>query len=113
MRHWLSFLTSLARLVAILALVTVACGVARAADSSVTESAPAPVTAPNAPAAAGAPSVSGSAEPNYGGDSNEARARALVSAAINLTDSDRAVKLLWQATEIDPTLPEPYIYLGL
>jgi tetratricopeptide (TPR) repeat protein len=113
MRHWLSFLTSLARLVAILALATVACAVARAADSSVTESAPAPVTAPNAPASPGTPSVSGSTEPNYGGDSNEARARALVSAAINLTDSDRAVKLLWQATEIDPTLPEPYIYLGL
>jgi tetratricopeptide (TPR) repeat protein len=34
-------------------------------------------------------------------------------AAINMKDSDRAVKLLWQATAIDPTLPEAYIYLGL
>jgi tetratricopeptide (TPR) repeat protein len=81
------------------------------ADNNVTESAPGSAAAP---AAGGPPpGVSGSAEPNYGGDSNQARARALVNAAINLTDSDRAVKLLWQATEIDPTLPEAYIYLGL
>jgi tetratricopeptide (TPR) repeat protein len=81
------------------------------ADNNVTESAHGSAAAPAA--AAPPPGVSGSAEPNYGGDSNEARARALVNAAINLTDSDRAVKLLWQATEIDPTLPEAYIYLGL
>ncbi|HYA36054.1 MAG TPA: tetratricopeptide repeat protein [Candidatus Binataceae bacterium] len=30
-----------------------------------------------------------------------------------MTDSDKAVKLLWQATDIDPTLDEPYVYLGL
>ena len=30
-----------------------------------------------------------------------------------MTDSDRAVKLLWQATDLDPTLDEAYIYLGL
>jgi tetratricopeptide (TPR) repeat protein len=81
------------------------------ADNNVTESAPGSAAVP---AAGGPPpGVSGSTEPNYGGDSNQARARALVNAAINLTDSDRAVKLLWQATEIDPTLPEAYIYLGL
>lgn len=42
-----------------------------------------------------------------------AKATALVNAAINMTDSEKAVKLLWQATEIDPTLQQPYIYLGL
>lgn len=42
-----------------------------------------------------------------------AKARALVDAAIEMKDSERAIKLLWQATEIDPTLNEPYIYLGL
>lgn len=46
-------------------------------------------------------------------DSNGAKARALVDAAIKMTDSDQAVKLLWQASDIDPTLTEPYIYLGL
>jgi tetratricopeptide (TPR) repeat protein len=66
-----------------------------------------------APAASVAPSAAGAGDSSYGTDSNEARARALVNAAINLTDSERAVKLLWQATEIDPTLPEAYIYLGL
>jgi tetratricopeptide (TPR) repeat protein len=30
-----------------------------------------------------------------------------------MTDSVRAVKLLWQATELDPTLDEPYMYLAL
>jgi tetratricopeptide (TPR) repeat protein len=79
--------------------------------ASVTEAAgstPAPMTAPG-------PTTSTPAnptEPSYIGDSNEARARALVDAAINLTDSDRAVKLLWQATEIDPTFAEAYIYLA-
>jgi len=51
--------------------------------------------------------------PSYGGESNEARARALVNAAINLTDSERALKLLWQATEIDPSFSESYVYLAL
>jgi len=46
-------------------------------------------------------------------DTNAAKAHALVDAAIKMTDSDKAVKLLWQATDIDPTLDEPYVYLGL
>lgn len=46
-------------------------------------------------------------------DSNTTKARALTDAAIKMTDSDKAVKLLWQATDIDPTLEEPYVYLGL
>ncbi len=46
-------------------------------------------------------------------DTNAAKARALTDAAIKMTDSSKAVKLLWQATDIDPTLDEPYIYLGL
>ena len=46
-------------------------------------------------------------------DSNAVKARALVDAAIKMTDSDAAVKLLWQATEIDPTLDDAYVYLGL
>ena len=35
-------------------------------------------------------------------DANAAKARALVDAAIKMSDSDAAVKLLWQATEIAP-----------
>jgi len=46
-------------------------------------------------------------------DANASKARALVEAAIKMTDSDAAVKLLWQATDIDPTLDDAYIYLGL
>lgn len=46
-------------------------------------------------------------------DQNAAKARSLVNAAINMTDSDQAVKLLWQATNIDPNYGEAYIYLGL
>ncbi|HUY18094.1 MAG TPA: tetratricopeptide repeat protein [Candidatus Binataceae bacterium] len=46
-------------------------------------------------------------------DVNTAKARSLVNAAINMTDSDQAVKLLWQATDIDPTFEEAYVYLGL
>jgi|YelNatPaOPRAMG01_1025707.scaffolds.fasta_scaffold01592_18 tetratricopeptide (TPR) repeat protein len=42
-----------------------------------------------------------------------AKAAALVNAAINMTDSQKAVKLLWQATDIDPTFQEAYVYLGL
>jgi tetratricopeptide (TPR) repeat protein len=49
----------------------------------------------------------------HGDESNAAKAQALVNAAINMTDSDKAVKLLWQATDMDPTLDEAYIYLGL
>jgi tetratricopeptide (TPR) repeat protein len=46
-------------------------------------------------------------------DSNAAKAHALVEAAIKMTDSEKAVKLLWQATDIDPSLEEPYAYLGM
>ncbi|MHB8381206.1 MAG: tetratricopeptide repeat protein [Candidatus Binataceae bacterium] len=46
-------------------------------------------------------------------DSNAAKARSLVDAAIKMTNSDEAVKLLWQATDIDPTLEDSYVYLGL
>jgi tetratricopeptide (TPR) repeat protein len=88
--------------------------VAIATSANVTETAgstSAPLTASAPAAGSGAPANSG--KPSYGGDSNEARARALVNAAINLTDSERAVKLLWQATEVDPTFAEAYIYLAL
>ncbi|MGH7913424.1 MAG: tetratricopeptide repeat protein [Candidatus Binataceae bacterium] len=46
-------------------------------------------------------------------EASAAKARSLVEAAINMTDSQQAVKLLWQASDIDPTLEDPYIYLGL
>ncbi len=46
-------------------------------------------------------------------EASAAKARSLVDAAINMTDSQQAVKLLWQATDIDPTLEDPYVYLGL
>ena len=46
-------------------------------------------------------------------DSNTAKARALVDAAIKMSNSDAAVKLLWQATDIAPADEEAYIYLGL
>lgn len=46
-------------------------------------------------------------------ESNAAKARALVDAAIKMTDSDAAVKLLWQATDIDPTSDDAYVYLGV
>jgi tetratricopeptide (TPR) repeat protein len=46
-------------------------------------------------------------------DANTAKARALTEAAIKMTDSNAAVKLLWQATDIDPTFGDAYIYLGL
>jgi len=45
-------------------------------------------------------------------ESNAAKAKALVNAAIKMTDSNAAVKLLWQATDIDPTLIDSYVYLG-
>jgi len=50
---------------------------------------------------------------SYAAGSNSIKAHELVSAAINMTDSERALKLLWQATELDPTLDEPYMYLAL
>ena len=49
----------------------------------------------------------------WGQESNRAKAHALVDAAIQMSDTEQAVKSLWQATDIDPTLNEPYIYLGL
>ena len=46
-------------------------------------------------------------------DSNTAKAHELVEAAIKMTDSEKAVKLLWQATDIAPADEEPYVYLGM
>jgi tetratricopeptide (TPR) repeat protein len=46
-------------------------------------------------------------------DPNALKARALVDAAIKMSDSDAAVKLLWQATDIDPADEDAYVYLGL
>lgn len=69
---------------------------------------------------AGLPAASGSAAvppppTDTGGapNSNRERAEQLVNTAINLTDSNRAVNMLWQATQIDPTFEEAYIYLAL
>jgi len=62
------------------------------------------------PGASAAPSPADAAA--YAAESNTVKARALVDAAINMTDSVRAVKLLWQATDLDPRLPEAYIYLA-
>jgi tetratricopeptide (TPR) repeat protein len=45
-------------------------------------------------------------------DANTAKAQDLVKTAINMTDSDQAVKMLWQATDLDPTLNDAYVYLG-
>ena len=44
---------------------------------------------------------------------NATKARALVNTAIQMTNSEEAVKLLWQATDLDPTLEDPYVYLGV
>jgi tetratricopeptide (TPR) repeat protein len=65
-----------------------------------------------------APSPSPSMPPvsdatSYAAGANSVKAHELVAAAINMTDSERAVKLLWQATTIDPALDEPYMYLAL
>ncbi|MGD0073978.1 MAG: tetratricopeptide repeat protein [Candidatus Binataceae bacterium] len=49
----------------------------------------------------------------WGQTGNRAKAHALVDAAIQMSDTNQALKLLWQATDIDPTLNESYIYLGL
>jgi tetratricopeptide (TPR) repeat protein len=46
-------------------------------------------------------------------DAARLKALALTNAAIQITDSARAVRMLWQATNIDPTSTEAYIYLGL
>jgi len=65
--------------------------------------------APTAPSSL--PPVSDAA--SYAAGANSVKAHELVATAINMTDSERAVKLLWQATELDPTLDEPYMYLAL
>jgi tetratricopeptide (TPR) repeat protein len=69
-----------------------------------------PLTAAPTPATS-LPSVSDAT--SYAAGANGVKAHELVTAAINMTDSERAVKLLWQATEVDPTLDEPYMYLAL
>ena len=46
-------------------------------------------------------------------DANALKARSLVDAAIKMSDSNAAVKLLWQATDIDPADEDAYVYLGL
>jgi tetratricopeptide (TPR) repeat protein len=67
------------------------------------------VTAGRSGASNSAPSADAAA---YASETNTVKARALVDAAINMTDSARAVNLLWQATDLDPRLPEAYIYLA-
>ncbi|MGH8013647.1 MAG: tetratricopeptide repeat protein [Candidatus Binataceae bacterium] len=69
------------------------------------------LTPPLARADTSIPPSNNSAVAN-GGDA-DAKAQTLVNAAINMTNSAQAVKLLWQATNIDPTLQEAYLYLGL
>jgi tetratricopeptide (TPR) repeat protein len=49
----------------------------------------------------------------YSQDTSASKARALVDAAIKMSDSDAAVKLLWQATDIAPADEDAYVYLGL
>jgi len=99
----------LASLVAILALMWFIPGlypsVTLAADISTSGSGAAPAAPP-----AGAPPSDAA---GYADQSNSAKARALVEAAINMTDSNRAVNLLWQATDLDPNLEEAYVYLAL
>jgi len=46
-------------------------------------------------------------------DANALKARSLVDAAIKMSDSSAAVKLLWQATDIAPADEDAYVYLGL
>jgi tetratricopeptide (TPR) repeat protein len=67
-------------------------------------------TPATAPSPAIPPVASASA---YDAGGNAAKAQQLVDAAINLTDSDRAVQMLWQATKLDPSLDEAYMYLAL
>jgi tetratricopeptide (TPR) repeat protein len=71
--------------------------------------APLPALSATATSVASAPANA----PGDTSESNPMKARQLVDAAINMTDSERAVKLLWQATAMDPTLEEAYLYLGL
>ncbi|HUA32750.1 MAG TPA: tetratricopeptide repeat protein [Candidatus Binataceae bacterium] len=64
-------------------------------------------------AAATVLSISIALRPARADDANTAKARELVQAAIKMQDSNEAVKLLWQATDIDPTYADAYVYLGL
>src|SRR5438105_3035140 len=68
---------------------------------------------PDSATQAASPSPAAPEAASYGTGDNSIRAHELVNAAINMTDSERAVKLLWQATEMDPTLDESYMYLAL
>jgi tetratricopeptide (TPR) repeat protein len=77
--------------------------------AAVTSSALPANSTPTAPSSLPPVSDAGS----YAAGANSLKAHELVAAAINMTDSERAVKLLWQATELDPTLDEPYMYLAL
>jgi tetratricopeptide (TPR) repeat protein len=49
----------------------------------------------------------------YSDNASRVKALAITNSAIQLTDGPKAVTMLWQATDIDPTSTEPYIYLGL
>jgi tetratricopeptide (TPR) repeat protein len=82
-------------------VLLLASGLGLAVPCLAQSAAPAPSPAPLADEAA------------YAAGANAEKAHELVTAAINMTDSDRAVQLLWQATQLDPTLDEPYMYLAL
>jgi tetratricopeptide (TPR) repeat protein len=103
-------------LAGLLLIVPLAPHAANAGNSprGITESAggsPPPAPLPGAP---GGPSPATAPPPDAAdNESNAAKARALVAAAINMTDSAQAVKLLWQATDLDPTYDDAYIYLAL
>jgi Tfp pilus assembly protein PilF len=88
-----------------LATVTASAWLAGAADVTTSGAAGPTASAPN--------TTSPPANATGSNQDNAAKARALVAAAINMTDSNRAVALLWQATDLDPTLEEAYVYLGL
>jgi tetratricopeptide (TPR) repeat protein len=91
-----------------LLVLTLIAGVARSGDTSTSVTDTAGPRTATPPAASASADLGGSAD-----ESNAAKARALVEAAINMTDSDQAVKLLWQATQIDPNYSDAYIYLAL
>jgi tetratricopeptide (TPR) repeat protein len=86
--------------------------------SSLAQTVMAPAAAADVSTSASTSGASSSVPPppsdsTYVGSDNSAKARALVDAAINMTDSNRAVNLLWQATDLDPKLEEAYVYLAL
>lgn len=103
-------------LAALLAIAPIAprCAAAGNSPTGIAESvggSPPPASLSSAPGGPSTPPP-GAGAPSFD-ESNAAKARALVAAAINLTDSDQAVKLLWQATDLDPTYDDAYIYLAL